>query len=303
MLICNNNILTVAKHFPSKFILPLSFQSKYTNMRITSTIILLLLTMSVFAQHKKDKPAIDSTNNPEGRTLKYGYANAGSDLAVNKKGDTIIRTHSKAPGFSFGLTLSRIDFGLATLVDNKSFTLSPQNQFLRYRSWKTENVGFDVVQFGYRFNSAVRLYMSAGFDWTLIRLRDNITLAEHAPTLSYTQDNIDFSKNRLSSTYLRVPLAFEYRTHDDSDGTPFRFVFGPEGGLLISASQKQVSHQNGTQKFSSDYNLQKFRYGPFVRIGYGLIGVYAKYYMNDIFANSPDQKGLKDLSFGIMLGF
>ena len=28
MWICNNNILTVAKHFPSKIILPLTFQSK-----------------------------------------------------------------------------------------------------------------------------------------------------------------------------------------------------------------------------------------------------------------------------------
>ena len=272
-------------------------------MRSTFTIILLLLTITVLAQRKIDKPAIDSTNNPEGRTLKYGYANAGNNLAVNKDGDTVIRTYSKAPGFSFGLTFSRIDLGLATLVDNNSFRLSPQNQFLRYRSWKTENVGFDVLQFGYRFNSAIRLYISAGFDWTLIRLRDNITLAEHSPSLSYTQDDIDFSKNRLSSTYLRVPLAFEYRTHDDSDGTPFRFVFGPEGGVLISASQKQVSSQNGTQKFSSDYNLQKFRYGPYVRIGYGLIGVYAKYYMNNMFENSPDQTGLKNLSLGIMLGF
>jgi len=271
---------------------------------ITSTIIILLtLITSVFAQSGRNKRAIDSTNNPESRTLKYGYANAGSDLSVNKNGDTIIRTHSKPPGFSFGLTLSRIDFGLTTLVDNGSFKLSPQNQFLRYRSWKTENVGFDVLQLGYRFNSAIRLYMSAGFDWTLIRLRNNITLAEHAPALSYTQDDIDFSKNRLSSTYLRVPLAFEYRTHDDSDGTPFRFVFGPECGILLGASQKQVSSQNGTQKFSSNYNFQKFRYGPFVRVGYGLIGVYAKYYMNDMFADSPDQKGLKNLSLGIMLGF
>jgi len=34
-----------------------------------------------------------------------------------------------------------------------------------------------------------------------------------------------------------------------------------------------------------------------------LWGVFAKYYMNDMFADSPDQKGLKNLSFGIMLGF
>jgi hypothetical protein len=272
-------------------------------MRLTSTIIFLLLTVSVFAQHKKDKPIIDSANNPEGRTIKYGYANAGNDVEVDKKGDSIIRTHSKAPGFNFGLTFSRIDFGLATLVDNGSFRLSPQNQFLRYRSWKTENVGFDILQFGYRFSSSFKINLSAGFDWTLIRLRENVTILEHSAQLSYVNDNIDFSKNRLSATYLRVPLGFEFRTHDDSDGAPFHFVIGPEGGFLLGGSQKQVSGEDGKQKFSSNYNFQKFRYGPFVRVGYGLIGVYAKYYMNDMFANSPDQKGLKNLSLGIMLGF
>ena len=272
-------------------------------MRLTSTIILLMLTMSVFAQSKKYKRIIDSTNNPEGRTLKYGYANAGSDLAVNKAGDTIIRTHSKAPGFRFGLTFSRIDFGLSTLLDNGSFRLSPQNQFLRYRSWKTTNTGFDVLQFGYRFSSSFKINLSAGFDWTLIRLRENVTILQHQPQLSYVNDNIDFSKNRFSATYLRLPLGFEFRTHDDSDGTPFHFVIGPEGGILLSGRLKQVSAEHGTQKFTSDYNFQKFRYGPFVRVGYGLWGVFAKYYMNDMFADSPDQKGLKNLSFGIMLGF
>ena len=272
-------------------------------MRLTSTIILLMLTMSVFAQNKKYRRVIDSTNNPEGRTIKYGYANGGSDLAVNKTGDTIIRTHSKAPGFRFGLTFSRIDFGLSTLLDNNSFRLKPQNQFLRYRSWKTTNVGFDVLQFGYRFSSSFKINLSAGFDWTLIRLRENVTILQHQPQLSYVNDNIDFSKNRFSATYLRLPLGFEFRTHDDADGAAFHFVIGPEGGILLNGRLKQVSAEHGTQKFTSDYNFQKFRYGPFVRVGYGAFGVFAKYYMNDMFADSPDQKGLKNLSFGIMLGF
>jgi hypothetical protein len=31
--------------------------------------------------------------------------------------------------------------------------------------------------------------------------------------------------------------------------------------------------------------------------------VFAKYYVNDMFENSPDQKGLRNFSFGLTFGF
>ena len=85
--------------------------------------------------------------------------------------------HRKAPGVLYGLTLSRFDLGFSKLVDNGSFTLSDANNFLEYNGWKTSTVGFDLLQFGYRFNSSFKIYLSAGFDWTLIRLKKNITIA------------------------------------------------------------------------------------------------------------------------------
>jgi hypothetical protein len=44
------------------------------------------------------------------------------------------------------------------------------------------------------------------------------------------------------------------------------------------------------------------RYGAFVRVGYGAWGIFGKYYFNDMF-DTEAQKGLKNFSFGIMLGF
>jgi hypothetical protein len=189
------------------------------------------------------------------------------------------------------------------LIDNGSFTLSPQNQFLRYRSWKSSNVGFDVIQFGYRFNSSFKIYLSGGFDWTLLRLRDNITILPNQPILTYKQDDIDFSKNRFSSSYLRIPLSFDFRTKEDADGKSAHFVFGPDAGFLLNGRVKQISDENGKQKFDDSYHFATFRYGAFVRVGYGGWGIFAKYYFNDMFEDSPAQKGLKNFAFGITLGF
>jgi hypothetical protein len=219
------------------------------------------------------------------------------------KVDSARKARAGAPGFNFGITFSRFDIGLATLIDNGSFTLSPQNQFLSYRQWKTSNVGFDLVQFGYRFDNHFKMYISGGFDWTLIRLRENVTIQKGGPSLTYIQDNVEFSKNRLSSTYLRIPLSFELRTSESSQGRRFRFIAGPEVGLLLGGRVKQISAERGKQKMDDDYHFTKMRYGAFARLGYGGGGIFAKYYFNDMFENSPAQAGLKNFSFGFTFGF
>jgi len=205
-------------------------------------------------------------------------------------------------GFA-GITFSRFDLGLATLVDNGSFTLSPKNQFLNYQSWKTSNVGFDVFQMGVKLTKGFKIYLSGGFDWTLIRLRQDITILPGQPVLTYRQDSIHYSKNRFSSSYLRIPLSFDFHTQEDSRGNRFHFVFGPEAGLLIDGMVKQISKENGKQKIDAGYHFTKMRYGGFARMGYGGWGVFAKYYWNDMFENSPDQKGLRNFSFGLTFGF
>lgn len=272
--------------------------------RLIFTALVCAAATGLFAQNSSpDSTKTDTAKTHKGANIKFGVGEDASELNINKDdSDTTYHVH-RAPGFSFGITLARFDLGLATLLDNGSFTLSPKNQFLSYRSWKTSNVGFDVLQFGYRFNSSFKIYIAGGFDWTLIRLRQNITILPNEPVLTYRQDNINYSKNRFSSSYLRIPLGFDIRTKEDNDGKRFHFVFGPEVGFLLNGRVKQISQENGKQKFNDDYHFTRFRYGPFVRIGYGGWGLFAKYYMNDMFENSPDQKGLKNFSFGVMLGF
>lgn len=250
-----------------------------------------------------DSTKVDTTITTKKRRLRINFG-SDSQVTINNSDNSDTTLHdTKAPGFSFGLTFSRFDLGLATLIDNGSFTLSPDNQFLSYRQWKTSNVGFDVVQFGYRFNSAFRIYVAGGFDWTHIRLRQNITIQRNTPTLTYTQDNINYSKNRFSSSYLRIPLSFDWRSHQDASGTRFHFVAGPDIGILLNGRVKQISEENGKQKFNDDYHFTRLRYGAFARVGYGFLGIFAKYYFNDVFENSPAQEGLKNFSFGLSVGW
>jgi hypothetical protein len=270
--------------------------------RLIFTAMLCIAASYGFAQTTDStKTTTDTVVTKKGLKIRFGLGNDAPYVSTYDTTTTI--THSKAPGFSFGITFSRIDLGFATLLDHGSFTLSPKNQFLSYRQAKTANFGFDVVQFGYRFNSAFKIYVAGGFDWTNIRLRQDITIQRNTPTLTFLPDSIHFSKNRFSSSYLRIPLAFYYRSHEDSRGNYFRLVAGPEFGILLNGRVKQISEENGKQKFDDDYHFAKLRKGVFIRMGYGIMGIYAKYYFNDMFENSPDQQGLKNFSFGLTLGF
>lgn len=266
--------------------------------------VLLLITAlicaaagSLFAQNTKtDSLNTDTTNN---HPASWSWSN-------DQDGDSTYHHHHhyrNNSGFSIGLTFSRFDLGLTTLVDNGSFTLSKQNDFLRYRSWKSSNVGFDVFQFGYRVSDAFKVYISGGFDWTLIRLRENITILPNQLVLTYRRDSIQYSKNRFGSSYLRIPLSFDFRTHEDSRGNRAHFVIGPIAGILLNGRVKQISEENGKQKIDNDYHFAKVRYGGFLRMGYAGWGVFAKYYTNDMFENSPDQKGLRNFSLGLTFGF
>jgi len=223
---------------------------------------------------------------------------AGRDIVRN---DSTRLTQASKGRFIGGITFTRVDLGFSRLVDNGSFTLSPENKFLNYKGGKTSTFSFDVVQFGYRFNPHFKVYVAGGFDWTHIRLRDDITIQKNKPELTYVEDDIHFSKNRFSSSYVHVPLNFELRTSENNNGKRFYFIVGPEIGFLLNGKVKQISEERGKQKFYDDYNFQSFRYGGTLRFGYNGIGLFTKVYFNDMFASTP-QKGLTNMSFGLTFG-
>lgn len=123
-------------------------------------------------------------------------------------------------------------------------------------------------------------------------------MQKNAPTLTYVTEDISFSKNRFSSSYTHIPLNFEFRTGENKNGKRFYFIVSPEIGFLLSGKVKQVSIKHGKVKVKGNYNFAPFRYGGTIRFGYNNIGLFAKYYANDMFTGKP-QEGLKNMAFGV----
>lgn len=234
-------------------------------------------------------------------------AQSDSTTVVTKKTDIELsigakdKEDGKYPRAFGGITFTRIDWGFSRLMDDGRFSLSEDNQFLEYK--KASNFGFDVAQFGIRASDNFKTYISAGFEWNYLRLEKNILLNENTSPISYVPGDVEYKKNVFTTTYMRLPLTFEWRSDKNRKGERVKVAFGAMTGVLLKGTQRLKSKENGKQKFKDNYSLASFQYGPFVRLGYDDFGIFAKYYVNDFFEKSPAQKNLNNLAFGLTLGF
>lgn len=256
------------------------------------SILLLSSSLSLSAQQKKT--ISDTTHKEEATNIDF-------TPSVGKKDYDYYGQEIKYPRFFGGLTFTRIDWGFSRLIDDGSFTLSEDNGFLGYK--KASNFGFDIAQFGVRFNDKFKTYISTGFEWNYLRLKQNIILDTEATPLDYATSDIDYKKNIFTSTYLRVPLTFEFRGNRNSHGHRAKVAVGAMTGILLKGTQRLKSEQEGKQKYKDNYNLSSFQYGVFARVGFGSVGLFTKYYLNDMFENSPIQRGVNNFTFGATLGF
>lgn len=267
-----------------------------TNLRFAgiSGTLMLLCSLSTYAQ-EQDSIAADTD------TTAHKIEFSTSSLELGKKDYDERGKEIKYPRVFGGITFTRIDWGFSRLIDDGSFTLSEENQPLEYK--KASNFGFDVAQFGVRLNDAFKIYVSAGFEWNYLRLKKDVILDEDATPLTFHPSAISYQKNIFTSTYLRTPLSFEWRGHKNRNGDRPKIAFGAMTGILLKGTQRLKSKEEGKQKFKDNYNLASFQYGAFARVGFGSLGVFAKYYLNDMFENSPDQEKLNNFTFGLTLGF
>lgn len=255
------------------------------------TALFIAFSASAFAQTEEKMVEKD--------TMKIKFKDLDNKLGKDDADDEV-----KYPRIYGGLTFSRIDWGFSRIIEDGSFTLSDENKFLAYK--KASNFGFDVAQVGVRFNDKFKIYLSTGFEWNYLRLKENVLLAENTTPLTYAivdPSEVNYSKNVLTTTYLRVPLTFELRSRKLRNGDRLKFAFGPMTGILLKATQRLKSDELGKQKFKDNYNFASFQYGGFARVGFGGVGLFAKYYANDLFEKSPTQEGLNNFAFGLTLGF
>ncbi|MGZ5242440.1 MAG: outer membrane beta-barrel protein [Bacteroidia bacterium] len=94
-----------------------------------------------------------------------------------------------------------------------------------------------------------------------------------------------YLKNKLALTYLEIPVELSLvtkRGDSTSSKTGFKLAIGWRTGFCVDAHNK-FKTEDAIDKRKDFDNINRFRYGPTARIGYGMFSVYGRYDLSSTF--------------------
>lgn len=107
----------------------------------------------------------------------------------------------------------------------------------------------------------------------------------------------EYEKNKISTAYIDIPLEIRFRTQPNIKKRNFKVALGGKFGYLISSYIKYsgedfrvLSSKHVKFKEYNINNVIPYRYGVFLRVGYGKINFIVNYTLSQLFTNGkgPD---------------
>jgi len=214
-------------------------------------------------------------------------------------------------GSGFDIHWAGFEIGLNNFMnDNFKMKLSDENSYMDLNTGKSWNVNLNILEYdinliGKRFGVGTGL----GFEFNDYRFDNLLPIDKGSNGVivdsSYAGDAYNVEKAKLTTTYITVPLIFEYQVNVGNDNNKFFLGAGVIGGLKIGSHTKVVYDRNGDEKKNknrSDFYLSPFRYGYTVRAGYGFLKLFANYYDTPLFESGKGPQ-IHPFTVGFMLSF
>ncbi len=203
------------------------------------------------------------------------------------------------------------DIGINSYIDKSNYGSDEVNNFVRpgpdkpeatedffsLRTIKSINVNiWPVLVKVNMIQHVLNLKTGIGIVMNNYRYTKDLTYVEEPDRTYIKLDDIHFTKNKLFTEYLTVPVLLDLTTNPQHSSRAFHFSAGPTFGLLIKSRTKQKSAERNKDKHKGPFNLEAFRTGLRTEIGYGPINFYGSYSLTPI-----HKYGLKQYPFAVGL--
>jgi hypothetical protein len=137
-----------------------------------------------------------------------------------------------------------------------------------------------------------------------ITLVDTLVNGENATRVdNIFADYKNLKKSKLNATYVDIPLELRWRSAEDINS--FKIALGFKAGILASAHTKIKYKDDGAKivKRKEDFNLERFRYGVYGRVGYGIFSLYGYYSLSNLFQDgkAPEARSIVPYTIGISI--
>jgi len=205
------------------------------------------------------------------------------------------------------------------------------NDYLNLRYEKSVALNLNLYEQNFALNKSknMGLITGIGMSWNNYRFNQQTYLDPEYPNeiAGYYMDSVSVRKTKLTVMYLTVPLLYEIQTKNLNRFRKFHFTVGVLASARVRTHSKiyfnqanqpyalqipgtddylpgtyitpNASQRNIVKNYNSFY-LQPFKFDATVRVGYGIINLFATYSLNSFFQadRGPD---LYAWTAGIML--
>ncbi len=224
----------------------------------------------------------------------------GFDFKFNNENDESVFVNENAHWAGIGLSV------LGLLNSDNKIMLSKDAPFMNLDCAKTFSMNFNVLEKSIPLHKEYVVFTTGlGFNWNHYGLKNNIDLNKNNDSIFGTiNSTVDYTQNSLRSTYLQIPLLFEFNTSDNA-ATAWHLSAGVVGGFRLSANWKTKWEDNGKKnigKINDDYFLTGLQANALVMVGYGNANLLVQYSLKSIFQLDKGPV-LRPISLGVFFDF
>ena len=178
-----------------------------------------------------------------------------------------------------------IDFGYETFTSRPNFT-----NFQWYNNGLNIQIFHDQLFGQSGFSGAI----GVGFSTQSYYSDSQIRRDTNAPNLysNWLRASEPYNRNKVSTSWVEVPLEFRYRSKVDDWGYRWKFSVGAKVGFLIDTHDKLVNKDQ--VKFKTYYfpDMNNVRFGLVGRAGYGKVNFTTFFSLTEFFVpgRGPEMK-------------
>lgn len=186
-----------------------------------------------------------------------------------------------------------IDFGYEMLTNNP-----PGLDFKWYNNGLNIQLFYDQLFGQSGFSAAVGVGFSTQSYYSNKQIRRDTTQVKDYST--WVTPEREYNKNKISTSYIDIPLEFRFRTKIDDWGYRWKFSVGGKVGFLIDTHDKLVDKEGIKYKTYYFPDMNRVRAGIVARAGYGKINFTSFFSLTEFFVpgRGPEQK---QIGFAISL--
>lgn len=260
---------------------------------ITATIILMIVSIIVNASP-------DTTKINLGTKILLIVDNNDTIVDIDETDTVDVCKKRKFNGHWAGIELGLNNY----LNSSNSMTLNQNEDFMKLNMGKSWEFSLNFAEFNLGlYKDYIGLTTGFGLRFNNYRFDNNINLFRGTNTILYEIDTVrTFTKNKLTTSYLMMPLLVEFQI-PTSAKKRISVTAGGYAGVKIGSHVKQkyeIAGVNYKDKNRDSYYLNPIKYGLTARLGFEDIQFFANYDLSTLFEKNKGPE-LYPLSFGITL--